>query len=179
MVSPTIIFESTIYDWLLAVSGFSSGNIYRANQDIPRPNGNIITYQVISEEKNQYPETRKASIDDHLISAIYNYFYSYTVSINIYSKTGRDTMRSLGRSFDVFSHRKILRDSGFVLLSSGSIRDLTSLGDTGYRARFQSDFVFRAIESTSEQYEKIKSFELVGNFGELETTLLIGEDLED
>lgn len=141
----------------------------RANQNgyTPQPRAEYyLTYQIVSGTPSEYSNTFKevkAPPLENFVSATYLNRNALTISIEIYEAIdGREKLAQLEQSRYELATRLIFQPLGLVLLGCGEIRDLTELGDTDYKARYQADFNFRTNSMVKESYERILEVEIDG-----------------
>lgn len=171
MITELQIYEA-LHKWL---NGFfesvDESFSIRANQNGPIPTPReeyYFTYQIVSGLPSNYSNTTKVKKDpplDRFVEATYLNRNALTVSIDVYEAIdGREKLARLEQSRYLLDTRLIFQSLGMVLLGCGPIRDLTGLGDTDYKPRYQADFEFVTNSEVSESYERILEVEIDGTY---------------
>ncbi len=160
-----------IKTWLSDVTGFTPGQIIKANQNGPRPSGEYITFSIDSNIKasNAFLWREEKDVDTTYLN-----FYTpkeIIVSINIYSKDGEVLHSKLDASFNLYFIRLALKEENLVLIEGSSVNNLTGLGDTKFIPRFQADYRFRAGETIATELERIHKYEIDGTIIGLDPVL--------
>lgn len=167
--------NQVLYDWIATVSGYSPSQIMRANTGAPRPTGDYITWQIISEipqdavSSGSYPDPSPGYDVTHTIRHRSN----VTVSVDVYADSGRQILHNLYSSKSYQDTRKILADDGVALLHCTSIRDLSALDMTFIRPRFQADFEFTAYDEWTivETDAVFDDYEAEGDIGDIHVVI--------
>jgi len=170
-------FNQMLYRWITEVTGYPDGYVIKANQNGPRPSevslDDYATYQIISIAPSDYSDVKKSEFNLDLVQAEYTNKSIMAVSVNVYAGNGRQIIQALLQSRYTLIVRNLLREYKAVLLGASDTRDLTELGDTEYRDRYQADYTFGIYEGVSELYEKIKEYDNNGNWDDLEVSITL------
>lgn len=161
---------SALHEWINGF--FRSGDedfSIRANQNgfTPKPREEYyFTYQITSDipsdYSNVYKEVKESPYED-FVDATYLNRNQMVVSVNVYEAIdGRHKLAQLEQSRYLLATRLIFQPLGLVLLGCSGIRDLTGLGDTDFKPRYQADFNFRVNSEIAEAYERILDVEIDG-----------------
>jgi hypothetical protein len=158
--------HKALYDWLIAITGYSAENVFRANQNGPQPDlpTEYATYNVISlipRDSAYWKKVDKGADDDvknqFTVQAIMN------VSVNVYAEDGFEKLFILSQSNNLLATRDIFSAQSMTLIGkvSGS-QDLTAIGDSDWRPRYQADFDFLVYTTVEEINQLIKAYQLTG-----------------
>lgn len=144
---------------LLAAPG---AQIKQAPYEGDRPAGNYLTYQIINVLENQsgWKTTYAAGKDTLRTSAV------ITVSVNAYAAKGYQYLSNAKALGSAWEGREALRKDGIALafMQGGGTSNLTGLGDTGYRSRYQCDLMFHADLTHERTRYLIDEWHLTGEF---------------
>jgi hypothetical protein len=144
---------------LLAAPG---AEIKQAPYEGKRPATPYLTYQIISvlENQNGYKSTYAAGKDTLRTSAV------LTVSVNAYADKGYQLLANAKALGSAWEGRQALSNSGLALsfMQGGATNNLTGLGDTGFRSRFQCDLMFHADLTHERTRSLIDEWALAGRF---------------
>lgn len=150
-------YMSGVYDWIVAVSGFAAGNVFRRNQENPDlgPDANWATYKEISGETRDYPLVKtvdNSPIINPGVQLDYTRVLPGTsmVSVNIYADNGADILRNMFLARTERATRAIFKTAKIVLLDMSGPRDLSELSDTKWKNRYQADFTFQVFTERVE-----------------------------
>lgn len=161
------MFEEAIKDWLALITG---GNIKQAPYTGPRPDSPYFTYQIInvSPMANGYKTTYNAmgSIDTRYTSAL------MTVSVNAYLDAGYAELSKVLAANDWWEARVILKDASMVFAQGSTINNLTALGDTDWRSRYQVDLTMHVDTTHDRVRYLIDQFNITGSWGDLAITTI-------
>ena len=132
--------EANIRAWLqLAAPG---SDVKQAPYQGERPTGDYLTYQIIAvdEQEAGWKVTYSDGIDTRYTSAV------LTVSVNAYAAKGYGLLANAKALGDVWEARLALKadDVALAFMQGGATQNLTALGDTGFRSRWQCDLMFHA-----------------------------------
>lgn len=144
---------------LLAAPG---AQVKQAPYEGDRPAGDYLTYQIINvlENQNGWKTTYAAGKDTRYTSAV------ITVSVNAYADKGYGYLSNAKALGDVWEARMALRDGDIALayMQGGGTGNLTGLGDTGFRSRYQCDLMFHADLTHERTRSLIDEWALDGEF---------------
>ena len=157
-------FDKVVYKWIKdsVDLNFEGVTVIRSEQNGPRPEGDFVSYKVLNWLKSDFNGFKKSSIDDDDIKVNHFNRNLVTVSINVYSIYGREIVNDLTFSKNEWSVRRELMNSKVSQLSAGTVNDLTFLGDSDYRRRFQCDFKFLVWTEFDETRPKVNDLEISG-----------------
>lgn len=132
--------EANIRAWLqLAAPG---AEVKQAPYDGERPVGDYLTYQIIGvdEQEAGWKVTYADGTDTRYTSAV------LTVSVNAYAAKGYALLANAKALGDVWEARGVLKagDIALAFMQGAATQNLTGLGDTGFRSRYQCDLMFHA-----------------------------------
>lgn len=152
--------EANILSYLkLAAPG---AQVKQAPYEGDRPAGNYLTYQIISvlENQNGWKTTYAAGKDTLRTSAV------ITVSVNAYAPKGYQYLSNAKALGSAWEGREALRKDGIALafMQGGGTGNLTGLGDTGFRSRYQCDLMFHADLTHERTRSLIDQWALTGVF---------------
>lgn len=152
--------EANIRQWLLLAAPGAAVN--QAPYEGPRPTTPYLTYQVnaIAEQQCGWRTLNAAGVDTRYTSAI------ITVSVNAYADKGYQYLSNAKAQGDQWEARELLRadDIALAYMQGGSTNNLTGLGDTGYRSRYQCDVMFHADLTHARTRYLIDQWILYGSF---------------
>jgi hypothetical protein len=155
--------NKNIYDWIKTVL---SDSVIRSDQNGPQPKGSYATFKIMQSIKSDFSlktKSENSPIDNDIIET-YTNRHSVIVDVNIYADNGIDLLGKLDQSRYLLNSRLILQAVDCSLVGSGDIRDLTSLGDTEFESRYQSEFTFFSWNTLTQPNQKILTVELKGKF---------------
>lgn len=163
---------TALHDWICGFFQIPDEDFaIRANQNGYTPQARpeyYFTYQIIGGLPSNYSNTKKvkkAAPLENFVEATYTNRNGLTISINVYEATdGRNMLAQLEQSRYQLATRLIFQPIGIVLLGCGEIRDLTELGDTDFKPRYQADFNFAVNSEVKESYERILEVEIDGTY---------------
>lgn len=158
----------TLRDWIIAVTGYGINNVYRTDQEGPRADGDYATYKIISSNTAHWPiETREDFGSDDDVLRKFDYYRPFLVSINVFALDGYDVLDNLANSNDDYRNRQILTNGdGLELVGlRGETQDLTGLGDTEHKQRYQATFEFRHFKQGTERNQRILEMQVSGEIG--------------
>lgn len=166
------VFDKVVFDWLrssldLVIPGypdFSGAAVIREEQNGPRPDVEYLSFKVLDWTESDFDGFDKSEIDGDDDNLAVNYFNRnrVTVSVNAYSENGREMLSRVSKSKNKWEIRRELENDKVSHLRTGSIRDLTFLGDTRYRRRFQVDFLFLVWSDYLEIRPRVKEINVTG-----------------
>ena len=158
-----MLSNKNIYDWANTVL---SDQIIRADQNGPRPLTSYATFKIIQSISSDFSlkeESENMPVDDDIIET-YRNRHKVIVDVNLYHEDGIDLLGKLDQARYLLDARLILQAANSVLIGSGDIRDLSPLGDTGFRPRYQSEFNFYSWNELTQPNQKILIINLQGKF---------------
>ena len=158
----------TIRDWIIAVTGYADMNVYREHQEGPRATGDYAIYKIISSRTAHWPiETREDFGSDDDVLRKFDYYRPFLVSIHVFALDGYDVLDNLANSNDDYRNRQILTNGAGIELVGlrGETQDLTGLGDTEHKQRYQATFEFRHFKRGTERNQKILEMQVSGEIG--------------
>lgn len=152
--------EANILSYLkLAAPG---AQVKQAPYEGDRPAGDYLTYQIINvlENQNGWKTTYAAGKDTLRTSAV------ITVSVNAYAAKGYQYLSNAKALGSAWEGRMALRKDGIALafMQGGGTGNLTGLGDTGFRSRYQCDLMFHADLTHERTRSLIDEWALTGVF---------------
>ena len=154
-----------IFDWLsTALSDYDGQHIIRALQNGPIPNGDYITYSLLSVISPDYDIIVKEQIagdSDHILQTVLSNV-KLIFDINSYSNTGYQILEELKLTPHLWGCRRVLNQNNITLAGKGATRNLTYLGDTTYKPRYQAEFTFRANARLEELIDVINYWNIKG-----------------
>lgn len=152
--------EANIRAYLLLAA--PSAQVKQAPYEGDRPAGDYLTYQIINvlENQNGWKTTYAAGKDTLRTSAV------ITVSVNAYASKGYQYLSNAKALGSAWEGREALRKDGIALafMQGGGTNNLTGLGDTGFRSRFQCDLMFHADLTHERTRSLIDEWHLTGEF---------------
>lgn len=162
----------TVYDWLKAATSYDATNIIRESGIGPVPTGPFLTFGLVSVSLPDFEyKTNKVAYDeldeiddDHVTTHIYTRA-TYMIAVNAYSRNGFSDLSSLKLSTHNPTIRDILNDANVSIVGMSDIRDLTALGDTVHRDRFQADFSFKSNAIEEFTVDKLNEYLIGGEMG--------------
>lgn len=152
--------EANIRAWLqLAAPG---AEVKQAPYQGERPAGDYLTYQIIAvdEQEAGWKVTYSDGTDTRYTSAV------LTVSVNAYVSKGYGVLANAKAMGDVWEARDVLKadDVALAYMQGGATQNLTALGDTGFRSRYQCDLMFHADLTHERTRYLIDSWHVDGIF---------------
>ena len=127
-----------------------------------RPAGDYLTYKIINvlENQNGWRVDYADGVDTLRTSAV------ITVSVNAYAPKGYQYLSNAKALGSAWEGRMALK-AGDIALSfkeGGGTGNLTGLGDTGFRSRYQCDLMFHADLTHERTRSLIDQWALTGEF---------------
>ena len=165
--------KSALKAWIMLVTGFESTQVIQSNQNGPRPIGNYATFKIISNVGKDFDYSAREQVDADNITMHYYNQQETTVDVNIYASNGAAIHSQLGHSGYLGSVRSRLKEDQMVLIRGNTPLDLTGLGDTKWRPRYQADYRFRAGNTITESNKRIKELEISGTIESISGTIEI------
>lgn len=160
------MFEQAIREWLVLTSDVT--NVKQAPYRGERPVAPYATYQIIAVAPmaNGFKSTYNAAtgLDTRFTSAI------MTVSVNVYSDQGYSAIAKAHAANDWWEARQILAPAAMVFAQGGQINNLTALGDTDWRSRWQSDLTFHVDLTQERARYLINQWMITGTWGDISIT---------
>lgn len=152
--------EANIRQWLLLAA--PGAEVKQAPYQGDRPDTPYLTYQIINilEQQNGWRTRSAAGVDTRYTSAV------ITVSVNAYADKGYQYLSNAKALGDVWEARTALRadDVALSFMQGGNTNNLTGLGDTGFRSRYQCDLMFHADLTHERTRSLINEWHLTGEF---------------
>lgn len=144
---------------LLAAPG---AQVKQAPYEGDRPATPYLTYQVISvnEQQNGWRTDYANGKDTLRTSAV------LTVSVNAYADKGYQFLSNAKALGSAWEGRTALSadDMALSFMQGGATNNLTGLGDTGFRSRYQCDLMFHADLTHERTRSLIDQWALTGEF---------------
>lgn len=144
---------------LLAAPG---AQVKQAPYEGARPDSPYLTYQIISvlENQNGWKVGYAAGVDTLRTAAV------LTVSVNSYADKGYQFLSNAKALGSAWEGRMALAadDIALSFMQGGSTNNLTGLGDTGFRSRYQCDLMFHADLTHERTRSLIDQWALTGTF---------------
>lgn len=144
---------------LLAAPG---AEVKRAPYEGSRPDSPYLTFQIINVTENQagWRVDHAAGIDTLRTSAV------LTVSVNAYADKGYQYLANAKALGSAWEGRMALaaNDIALTFMQGGATGNLTGLGDTGFRSRWQCDLMFHADLTHERTRSLIDQWALTGEF---------------
>ena len=152
--------EANIRAYLLLAAPVAQ--VKQAPYEGGRKSGDYLTYQIINvlENQNGWKTTYAAGKDTLRTSAV------ITVSVNAYAAKGYQYLSNAKALGSAWEGREALRKDGIALafMQGGNTSNLTGLGDTGFRSRYQCDLMFHADLTHERTRSLIAQWALTGEF---------------
>lgn len=144
---------------LLAAPG---AQVKQAPYEGARPATPYLTYQIINvnEQQNGFKATYADGKDTLRTAAV------LTVSVNAYADKGYQLLANAKALGSAWEGRTALSNGGLALsfMQGGATNNLTGLGDTGFRSRYQCDLMFHADLTHERTRSLIDEWALTGEF---------------
>lgn len=144
---------------LLAAPG---AQVKQAPYEGDRPAGDYLTYQIINvlENQNGWRVDYADGVDTLRTSAV------ITVSVNAYAPKGYQYLSNAKALGSAWEGRMALKadDIALAFMQGGGTGNLTGLGDTGFRSRYQCDLMFHADLTHERTRSLIDQWALTGQF---------------
>ncbi len=166
--------EANIRAWLqLAAPG---AEVKQAPYQGERPTGDYLTYQIIAvdEQEAGWKVTYSDGIDTRYTSAV------LTVSVNAYAAKGYGLLANAKALGDVWEARGALKanDVALAFMQGGATQNLTALGDTGFRSRWQCDLMFHADLTHERTRDLINEWHLTGEFSSADGSFVVPSSVD-
>jgi hypothetical protein len=160
--------EANIRAWLLtAAPGLQ---VKQAPYEGDRPSTPYLTYQIISivEQQNGWQVDYAAGIDTLRTSAV------LTVSVNAYADKGYQYLSNAKALGSSWAGRGALKENDIAMafMQGGATGNLTGLGDTGFRNRYQCDIMFQVDLTHDRTRDLINEWHLTGQFKVDDSTVI-------
>jgi len=164
-------FEANILDWMEYTTGLAT--VKQAPYSGARPASPYGTFQIntVAPLQHGYKVTtivgETSFTDRRFTQAV------ITVSANVYADKGYSYLTKALSSNDWWEARmKLLEGDIKLAFQYGSAPiNLTGLGDTDFRSRWQSDFTFYADLTHERTRYVISQWDLAGQFGEIQSEI--------
>lgn len=158
---------------LLAAPG---AQVKQAPYEGERPAGDYLTYQIINvlENQNGWKTTYAAGKDTLRTSAV------ITVSVNAYAPKGYQYLSNAKALGSAWEGRQALTNGGIALafMQGGGTGNLTGLGDTGFRSRYQCDLMFHADLTHERTRSLIAQWALTGQFSAADGSFVVPSSVD-
>lgn len=155
------VLREALWEWLAYALDTT---VYRADQNGPdRYPDECATYKIISQRIAHGADySKRQASEDGKINKQVAFFGEMTVSVNFYGARGVELGRLLHLSrFDWQARQKLAAIPAAVTRVSG-VRDLTYLGDTGHRPRYQCDVTLNFTASGTVENYRVDSVSACG-----------------
>ena len=130
-----------------------------------RPTGEYITFQPITIIPQRSPINRRVLQSDGETFTETNWFHSeLTLSVNAYGPKGYNLLLGLHGLKNYYEARGALEAEGMALVTIGSARNLSELGDEAYRTRWQADVTFHISPQTQFDDYRLRQFYVSGQW---------------
>lgn len=168
-------FDKVVHGWIknaltLTPPGgtdYSSVPVIRAEENGERPTVPYVTYKVTDWTESDFDTFEKSEVDEQNPTDEMYVDHSnrnrVSVSVNAYHPDGREILSRVSKGRKQWEIRRELENAKVSHLRTGTIRDLTYLGDTRFRRRFQADFTFLAWAAFRELRPKVLEISATGN----------------
>ena len=160
-------FDKIVFKWVndALPDQFPGLVIVRAEQNGPRPNTDYVTFKVLDWTESDFDgfDKTEQGPETEFIDVLHYNRNRVTVSVNAYSEDGREMLTRLSKSKKKWEIRRELENGKVSHIRTGQVRDLTFLGDTRYRRRFQVDFIFLVWTDYLEVRPKVTEITANGN----------------
>lgn len=124
-----------------------------------------MTFQPMTIVPQRSPMKRRVLQDDGETFTETDWFHSeLTVSVNAYGPGGYSLLMGLHGLKQYYEARGALAAEGMALITAGSPRNLTGLGDEAYRTRWQSDATFHISPMTQFDDYRLRQFHITGQW---------------
>jgi len=153
---------SAMKAWLMQISELDSQHVILARQNGPRPEGDYITFEILATTGNSFDYSSKDEKDGDFATVYFYNLKQTTLDVNIYSDDGVEIHNKLSHSNELYSIRSLFKDDDMVFISGATPRNLTGLGDTSWRPRYQSEYRFRTSNTIAEDVERIFEYDIDG-----------------
>jgi hypothetical protein len=151
---------SAIFDWIkfTLVDYIDDQHIIRENQNGQMPSDSFVTFGIIACVPTDYSAESKEKVNKETANKTVSTRYTVTISVNAFSNDGYLYLDRLVKSPLLESVRGIFKQNDISLIGCGGFKDLTFLGDTTFRPRFQADFSFHMFMDTEETIDLINAY---------------------
>lgn len=138
-----------------------------------RPTGDYMGFQPMLLVPQRSAAIKRVNNGDGTFTQANFYQAELTVSVNAYGEKGYQRLIALHGAKEDFRTRNLLAPEHMSLITVGSPRNLSALGDEGYRTRWQADVAFNIRVQTSFVDYQLKQFVITGQWVRLEDVLTI------
>ena len=159
--------EEAILTWITSTTGLDA---YQAplRSTAERPSTDYATFQLVNIQLPEFSSIRSAEKDDDYITKTVQSDAVVTLSLNVWKEYGYNELIKLNHSADFWESRNILSQGNAAINELGSPQDLTGLGDTNYRDRFQMDVTIFVRFETQFDWDRLKQWEIHGAFVDID-----------
>jgi len=162
------LFRAAVWAWLVEATGYPETAIYRADQSGPDAYPDeYITYKILTTTPHHsadYEKTAGLALGDVVHRFLHH--VRVVVSVNCYSRDGDIVLWNAWGARYNWTARQILNNVRAAVVATSDIRDLTSLGPTGHRPRFQADYTFNWSYVTTVEDYTVDQTEITGTIDE-------------
>lgn len=164
--------EAAIVKWIEEATGLVAYQApLRSGQE--RPDIDYCTFQMVNIQMPDYNSTDKAERDDDFITKTISSHAIVTLSLNVWSSYGYTDLIKLDHSAEYWKSRNTLSQGNVSINEMGSPQDLTGLGDTNYRDRWQMDATLFVKFENEYDWDKLKEWQINGRFTEIDESAQI------
>ena len=161
--------EEAILQWITATTGLDAYQApIRSEQD--RPSGDYCTFQIVTINVPDYDNVRAEGKDSDFITKTSQSDAEVTISLNVWKPYGYQDLMRLNHSVDFWESRNLLSQGSAAINRLGDPQDLTGLGDTNWRDRWQMDITFFIRFETEFDWNRLKQWEIHGSFTRVDDT---------
>ncbi len=155
--------EKAILEWITSTTGLDAYQApIRSEKD--RPSGDYCTFQLININLPEYDNVRSEGKDADFITKTSQSDAEVTVSLNVWKPYGYQDLMRLNHSVDFWESRNLLNQGSASINRLGNPQDLTGLGDTNWRDRWQMDITFFIRFENAFDWDRLKQWEINGQF---------------
>jgi len=129
-----------------------------------RPTGDYMGFQPMLIVPQRSAAKAKVDNGDSTFTQANYYQAEMTISVNAYGEKGYNRLIQLHGAKEDFRTRNTLAPEHMALITVGSPRNLSALGDEGYRTRWQADVSFNIRVQTSFVDYQLKQFIITGQW---------------
>lgn len=164
--------EEAILQWITDTTGLEA---YQAplRSDRERPNTDYVTFQMINIQLPEFNLVNAEVKDADFITKTVRSDAEVTLSLNVWKAYGYEDLMKLNHSADFWESRNILNQGNAAINQLGNPQDLTGLGDTNWRDRWQMDITFFISFENEFDWHRLKQWEIHGEFMRVDDTGLI------
>lgn len=161
--------EAAILTWITDATGLEAYQApLRSEQE--RPSTDYCTFQMINIQLPEFNSVIVEGKDDDFITKTVQSDAIVTLSLNVWKAYGYTDLMKLNHSADFWESRNILSQGNAAINELGNPQDLTGLGDTNWRDRWQMDLTFFIRFETQYDWDRLKQWEIHGQFVRVDGT---------